>query len=278
MKRASVIFAMSYPSKKALYNEITKKYEKYVLNDFIKRQRHIEGKIYLPFIPNSDEFYDALETVKSENIRYEIHSEVMYTQKEKDQCEYFNWIPPYPLELEGTRAHHYGTQYRHVCEECGLRSDPIDCVLVDKKFVSKAKVANLVPDIIVSEDIMKLFMSSGISGVTFEKETFDYKGRQMPKYYLMDVKNILPPLAESTILVNDSSFENNLHNCSHDTFYLRSDLQYEREKLKNAFDINQTFEHLNNWRIRELVVSAKVRNLLKSNKLRIGHFIPIAII
>ena len=89
---------------------------------------------------------------------------------------------------------------------------------------------------------------------------------------MIEIQNILPPLSETTWLEYES-----WRRCSHDVTFLRSDLQYERQKLDNAKDFNLTYEHINNYRIRQIVVSAKVKKLFNEHRIRV-RFTPVAIL
>jgi hypothetical protein len=99
----------------------------------------------------------------------------------------------------------------------------------------------------------------------------------MSKFYVMEVNNILPPMASSAWLVPEESEIRWYKECGHQVVYLRSDIQYEREMLSRALDFNLTEEYINGYRERLVVVSAKVKKLLIQNKAYAGFF-PVAII
>jgi hypothetical protein len=66
--------------------------------------------------------------------------------------------------------------------------------------------------------------------------------------------------------------------CGHHNPYIRSDIQYEREKLINAQDFNVSFEYLfGNRKYKVIIVSAKVRKLFMQHKIR-AWFTPVTII
>lgn len=129
----------------------------------------------------------------------------------------------------------------------------------------------MLPDIYVSEKLRDIIESNGLTGVSFDREVKDYKGREMPKYYVMTVHNVLPPMSDTTWLWQ----EYNGPQCGHNTLYLRSDVQYEREKLEDVNDFNLTAEYVDNFKLRELIVTAKVRHLFLQHKVYSG-FYPVA--
>ena len=269
---------------KEVYHEIFDKYKNYIPDKFKKEYGTYGDCLRLPLLTGSNEFDNAISDLNRagmhEGIQYRVFRCVKYTKKEIEQSEYFEMSIGYPLELEGKDASDYGTKYNFTCSQCGIRSDPVGNVLVNKTFLKKIKIGNLSPDIIIAEDIMELFKSAGFSGITFGNKVLDYKGREMEPFYTMNINNVLPPMASGTYLFGgDSHFDNHRHTCDHNAYYLQSDIQYERYKLKDALDFNLTCEYLDNWRLRYIVVKANVRDFVISNNLRknIGFF-PVAIV
>lgn len=57
-------------------------------------------------------------------------------------------------------------------------------------------------------------------------------------------------------------------NCSHHPICLKSDLQYEAKKIEYAMDFNYTCEYFTRERLRLVIVSAKVRQILVENKIK----------
>jgi len=258
---------------RSLALEMYQKYEKYIPKEFKKTYPFSNNaSLMIPFEPDSIHIKEAIKDLEDNNAHYLLISRVKYSKSELEKTEYFNWLLPTPLELEGKRAVHYGTQYNQECSVCSMVRDPIDHVLIDKKFLRKTRVGLVFPDIIVKGEIKELFEQEGITGVSFSKKVCDYKGRDIDEFYVMDIHNILPPLSDKTWL------EKSVYKCGHEYFYLRSDMHYEKEKLLNAVDINYTCENLYNVNNQGLVVSAKVRDLLRKHQLRIGRFDPVTLI
>ena len=99
----------------------------------------------------------------------------------------------------------------------------------------------------------------------------------MPSFHVMDVETVLSPMASSTWLIRDDYEHKWYKDCGHQVVYLRSDVQYEAEKLKDAKDFNLSYEYVDNFRLRVIIVSARVRKLFQQHKIHAGFF-PVAII
>ena len=212
--------------------------------------------------------------IRENNFDVWCRSVVHYTHKELEQIEYFQLAEFAPLELEGTKAADYGTKYECGCPYCGVGQTRIGNVQVDRKFVKKYKFGNLRPELFASEEIKQLVEREQLSGITFGSLLKDFKGREMPPLYSLQINSILPPVSQSTWLRK----EGHCLKCGQDTTCLWSDLQYEKEKLLDARDFNLTYEHLDNWHLRTIVVSAKVRRLFKAHKISVGQYKPVTIL
>lgn len=231
------------------------------------------NNLQLALKPDSPEFHQAIEIIKSKNLRHELFSEVFYTKGEIENSSYFElYIMKDVLELEGTYLTHYGTKYEGRCEQCGFSGTLTGDALIDRKFMHKAKIGIASPEYFVCKELKDAIEDSGLTGVKFEHEIKDYKGRDMPKYYVISFQNALPPLSSSTLLEPSSPDK-----CGHSTLYLRSDLQYEKEKLADARDFNITAECLNNNKMPKIVISAKARKFLQANRI-FCRYIPVALL
>ncbi len=202
---------------------------------------------------------------------------VRYTKAEEESAKFYVMGISTPLELEGTKASDYGTQYGGGCPYCGLGGKPVSDVLVDRKFMKKYKIGTLYPDIYVSEEIKELIESNNLTGVSFDHEVKDYKGREMSRFLTFDIHHVLPSMRDSVWLIKDEYSDRRYDACGHSVVYLRSDIQYEKEKLDEAQDFNLTNEYVDNFRLRQIIVSARVRKLFKQNKVY-SAFFPIAIL
>ena len=247
-------------------DKIPKEFSKYKYNG---------GQLNLPLEPDSPELKQAIQIAQENNLHPRLFSKVQYTKKEIGEIPFFQMYIPDPLELEGTDASDYGTQYVGGCSTCSLGGRPVGDVLVDRKFVKKYKIGNVRPDIYVSEELKKIIEDNNLTGVGFIGEMKDYKGREMPKYHIMRIGSILPPMSDSTWLnyTGGASYKE----CGHNVVYLQSDVQYEKEKIENAKDFNLSTEYINNFRLQETIVSARVRKIFKEHKIY-SFFFPVAIL
>lgn len=273
MKRATIVNAII--TGRETTAAIHEKYKKFIPKEFSEYKEFNGWVLNLPLEPNSPELESAIREVETFlGHKASLFSKVKYTKKEIDNTPFFQIVVPEPLELEGTTAKDYGTKYAGSCPICGRGGKLDGNVLIDRKFVKNRKIANLYPDYIVSEETRRIIEENGLTGVSFDAEVKDYKGRDMEKFYVMNIHSVLPPLSETTWFHREPSYKS----CGHDKLLMRSDLQYESYKLENAMDFNLTQEHLNNDYGQKMIVSAKARRVFIDNKIRVYRYIPIYII
>ena len=256
--------------RKRLYN----KFEPYFVKEF-SRYVTWEHVICFPFPPDSDILHTAIQEIYDRELYYHLIRKTYYTKKELETVSFFQMGVRNPLELEGVDASRYNTQYTGGCPNCGRGKHLIGNLFIDRKFIRKYRIGMLEPNYFVSEEIRQLIEEAGLTGVSFEREVRDYKGRELPhRFYVMNIHHILPPLSPSTWL-EDTKKRQMVSSCGHGTIYLRSDLQYEREKLEGAMDFNLTAEILNNDQIPALVVSAKTRKVFREHKVGWARYTPV---
>ena len=270
MLRASII-ALDGPDKALA--EIYDRFKDKVPKPFLKKFRLGFRSLALPLIPDSAEFVEAIELSKSLGLRAPcIYSDVYYTKKELEECKFFELFLPRPLELEGIDTTKFGTEYVGCCPECGFGGKLSGDVLIDRKFMKKYKMGVLEPEVYVSEEIKNLIEDNNLTGISFERKVVDYKGREIPSFYVANIHNALPPMSSTTWL-----HEGWKENCGHSTIYIRSDIQYEADKLAHANDFNLTSEHLQNDRIQKVIISSKTKKILQANHCYCWYF-PITIV
>lgn len=239
------------------------------------------GAIGLPLENETNSYQYVIKEVEKQGLHPHIDQIVYYTKSELEQVKYFRMDVMMPLEAEGTEASDYGTQYEGGCPnpKCRLGKKLVGDVFVDRKFlknVNKRDIGTLIPDIYVSERLKNLIHKEKLTGISFPSKVKDFKGREMPDFYVAEIGHILPPMAGSTWLISDA-YHPMYKDCEHQVLYLRSDVQYEKSKLIGAKDFNYSAEHVDNYRLRVLIVSAKVRNIFRENKIR-AWFSPVAIL
>lgn len=249
---------------------------RYVYNTFenksLKEFSRYAKSYTLALEPDSKELYDAVNMIKSFKGNPSLYSDVYYTKSELSKMPFFRLSTSFPLELEGTDSAQYGTKHADQCEHCSMCGELIGDVYVDRKFMKKQKFGNLFPDLFVSEEVKEVIENAGLTGIRFGNLVKDYKGREMKeKYYVVHITSVLPPLSEATWLCSSPADD-----CGHAVQYLQSDLMYEKEKLTDAKDFNLTREHLNNFFLQEIVVSAKAKQAL--SKLRLLFREPVTLL
>lgn len=183
-----------------------------------------------------------------------------------DQAKFLQLRMPHPLELEGTSAKSYGTEYGHICPECGAKENVVGDVFVDRKFIKNKSFGTFDPEIYVSEAVREIFEANHLTGITFGPEVLDYKRRDMPRHYVMRINSILPAISPTTWTAPFSDMMEK--KCRHNPISLKSDLQYEADKLEQAMDFNYTSEYFTRESLRLVVISAKVRRVLIQNKIK----------
>lgn len=237
------------------------------------------GQLNLPLPEQSSSYRYVMDLAERYHLHPTVFQKVYYSKTEQECAEYFQMRILSPLELEGTDAADYGTQYEGGCPNptCRLGKKLAGDALVDRKFLNQKKwdIGTLRPDIYVSGKLKDLICSNGFTGVSFEHGVKDFKGREMPKYYVMEIQNVLPPMAPSTWLIQDEYVHKWYKECGHQVVYLRSDIQYEKDKLEGALDFNLSMEYVDNFRLQEIIVSPKVRKLFMQYKVHAGFF-PVA--
>ena len=246
-----------------------------------KQSQNVGGRITLVLDEASKTYTDVISMAEKYRLNPTVFQSVRYTKAEIEQIEYFQMRILSPLEIEGTDAADYGTQYDGGCPNptCRLGRHLVGDVLVDRKFLNQKKwdIGTLRPDIYVSEKLKDVIVSNNLTGVSFEHEVKDFKGRKMPSFHVMDIETVLPPMATSAWLCHDEYTHKWYGQCDHQVIYLRSDVQYEKEKLEVAKDFNLSTEYVDNYRLQVIIVSARVRKLFQQGKVHAGFF-PVALL
>lgn len=262
----------------ALLSEIYEHVKHDIPKVFKKSYEYLgRGQLNLPLPEDSTSYRYVMDLAEKCHLNPTVFQTVHYTKTEEERAEYFEMRIHSPLQLEGTDAGDYGTQYSGGCPYCGLGGKPIGDVFVDRKFIKKYSIGTLYPDIFVTEPIKNLILENNLTGVSFECEVKDYKGREMPKNFVMNIHNVLPTMSDCAWLIKNPHIDKRYEKCGHQVVYHRSDAQYEREKLSAALDFNLSHEYVDNFRLQVIIVSARVRNLFKKNKIQ-AVFFPVTIL
>lgn len=261
-----------YDSEKTL--EIYESVKQYIPDELKNRKEYQYKKgdrTHIPLPRESETYNKVLELAKEYNVSiYHTYEFTEYTKEELKNAEYFVMYISDPLESEGTFARDYGTEYTNCCPVCKIGGRPIGDVLVDRKFVKKYGIASLRPDIFVSKEIKWLIEENQLTGVRFERMVKDYQGREIPEYYCMTFENILKPMHEKTWL-SYNPMAKKCNECGIEVPYLKSHCYYLQEAFNDAKDFNRTYEFLDNWAERRIIVSKKVKELFSKYKVRVGY-------
>ena len=232
------------------------------------------GWLSLRLLEGSPELEQAIQYAQEKGLSYRLRSQVAFSPKETREAPFFYiCYMPYPYELEGIYPEKYGTQYIGGCPCCGLGRHAVGDVLVDRKFMKKYEMGFLCPEIFVSERVKKLLEESDLTGFHFGNRIRDYKGRPMMEYHALEIDSVLPNMSTTTWLKGEDMFQ-----CGHyETLYLHSDPQYRAEDLERAQDFNRSCEYVNNFKMPEIILSAKAKNFLKEHKVY-GRIWPLTIV
>lgn len=274
MKRATCIRIVGGENKllEDLYDHV--KHE--IPKEWAKKYEYKGGLLEFPLDESSSSYRYVLEICERHRLHPTISEISYYTKAELERVEYFQLHMLSPFEMEGKDAADYGTQYTGGCPNCSLGKEIVGDALVDRKLMKKYNLGQMLPDVYVSESVRDLIVENGFTGASFDHKIKDYKGREMANYYVLSVHNTLLPMSdEAWLRIED--YSTRLEKCGHQAVYLHSDHKYEREKLANAKDFNLTYESLNGLRLQEVIVSARVRQVFKKNKVHAGFF-PVTII
>lgn len=247
-----------------IYETVKSEYPDYLKKNF---EYNEATTLYIPMydtLPSRDYIEQMVRECNLSTRRYE---ETYYTKKEENEAQAFCLWAPYVLETEGTNTLSYGTKYKDNCPKCKLGGELEGDVLIERRFLKKHGIANLHNEMVVSKEIKQLIEANGLTGVSFTHRVKDYKGREMPEYYCMSVKNVLPDVNSRTLLEYDPPVQK-CQACGITVPYILSNLYYSKEDLVDIKDFNLTKEYFNNASERYVIVSKKVKELFKQYGVR----------
>lgn len=225
--------------------------------------------IHIPIPRDSDAYMQLLNTAKENHVysgRYEFTE---FTKKEIKEAEYFHLGITTPLESEGTDARDYGTKYKNCCDECCIGGELDGDLLVDRKFMKKRAIGTLKPDVFVSSQVKWLIESNGLTGAKFEHRVRDFKGREMPEYYIMTFEHTMPPMHPRTFFDYDPPAKH-CKKCGRVVPYLRAYCCYKKSDFADAKDFNVSYEVFNNYFEPAIIVSKRVKEVFNEYKVNCG--------
>jgi hypothetical protein len=199
---------------------------------------------------------------------------VYFSTSEINKLPFYQMLPVHPFELVGKDPQDYGTQYMgNHCTQCQFGGRLVGDLLVDRKHMKKVNIGSFYSHYFINETLIPILENSGLTGISYIGDVKDYKGREMSSFKLFDA-NILPPLSKTTGL---KLLEYPCGHCGYYRTHLFGPLEYERKKFEGALDFNFSNEIIDNFMQRQLVVSAKVKQVFRENKIH-AIFRPIVIL
>ena len=225
-----------------------------------------ETRIIIPMPRDTENYKLMVEICRQKALFFHEFEFTEYTRAEEKNAQYFQMFISCALESEGKSASDYGTKYTDCCNTCNVYGKLDGDVLVDRKFVKKYSIASLKPDIFVSKPVKWLIESSGLTGVKFEHMVKDFKGREIPEYYVMTFENRMPPMDSRTWF--DYKFARKCKDCGFEIPYLRSRCYYKESDFGNVKDFNLSQEIYNNFNEPAIIVSKRVKEVFKEAKIR----------
>lgn len=193
---------------------------------------------------------------------------MIYTKDEEETFEFFSLSISTPLTNQGKYLTEYGTKFEGGCPFCGRGKKLVGDAYINRNFVKKYDFAALDHGFVfLSKYVKTLIEENSFTGIKFPARLLDYKGREIPEYYCPEFENILPPMSEKTWVYTDD-FLKRYDICGHHPRFLRSSVKYTRTALKDAMDFNLSKEYFNCMQNQEIIISKRVRDLFKKQKIR----------
>lgn len=215
--------------------------------------------------------------IENENLLYYFHETRRYTKKELEAALFYNVYLSDPWELDGKSERHFNSDDNLLsgCPECGrgrvLKSD----LYVQTSKLKKKDIVVLDPSIIISERVRDLIQKLRFTGCEFSTVR-DYRTKEVVNYYRLNITSILPNMDPSVKIVKER------HPCEVCHEYkqnLESEVIYQADQLGEIQDFNLTKEYFNmGIPVQKLIVSKRVRDAFRKEKIRVIYYEPIRII
>ncbi|MDU0203977.1 hypothetical protein ACYEXS_35710 [Paenibacillus sp. MAH-36] len=224
-------------------------------------------------------YQDLISLIKNENLSHTYAENREYTKQEMKEAAFFDVGVYYPWEHDALKdAEHYGTKYKfandHCCEYCGkIQASELK---LDVKKIRTKHFVQIKPELIITDYAKEVIESNQLTGCDILPAS-DYKNRNVQKVYQLVVKNVLPPLDDQ---VRFESYGHHPIICCECRFkgIIRSEMIYRKEEMEKFRDFNLTFEYLNVYETRLLIVSAKVKELFQKHKIKLYRPEPVRFI
>lgn len=260
-----------------VYNELKfigekSRYKKPVIYSDKLEQKHIGI-----FVDEDSEEHLRVKSIINSGVieHYSFFIQRKLTKKEFLSAELYCMTYIFPWELDGVNSESFGTIYEYTSNpKCKHNRIQKSDLIIDMKKASKYKIATVMPEIFVNEEIKEVLEENNITGIHFGN-VIDYKNRDYPKYYQVFIDNILPKMSNKIIYQFEEASRCKV--CGNGGLYIRSELMYNREDLNIVCDFNLTNEYVFGLPIQLTVVSKRVMTLLQQYKCKVG-FSPVTIL
>lgn len=223
-------------------------------------------------------YAELMKDIEKEHLEYRYTEYREYTKAEIKQAKYFHVNIPYPWEHDPEQdAEFYGTKFEYLDEhKCKWCREQVSELLINTKKMGKHHIAEIIPEIILSELTKNVIEEQGLTGCKFAPVK-DYKGRESLPYYQLIITNILPAIDPSVRIEVADMPKYQCPNCPY-VGYRRSEFIYEQSTFGKQMDFNFTLERFDAYRSRAVIVSSKVKELFDKNKIKVNRFEPIRFI
>ncbi|MDQ0114626.1 hypothetical protein [Paenibacillus harenae] len=227
-----------------------------------------------------DSIYQSIIKKSQElGLKHKIFERREYTKKEIASAVLLDaeFYAPYE-NRDKTDSEELGTLYDYsiACPKCGEGKKQITDLMIDAKGMGKQNIAHHDPDIIVTEYTKNVIENSGLTGCEF-RDVFDYKDRPLPqKLYQLVITSILPEMKYDSMRIE---YENHCDICTRNAI-MRSEIIYDTDKVTTYADFNQSLEFygIGGGNLKRTIVSARVRDVLIENKIKVFQYEPVKLV
>ncbi|NOU72856.1 hypothetical protein GC098_15730 [Paenibacillus sp. LMG 31458] len=224
------------------------------------------------------EYQELMSMINSEGINHSFTETREYTKQELKEAKFFHVGVLYPWEHDALKdAEHYGTKYvqDHHFEHCGkVQTSELK---LDVKKIGKHHLVHIRPELIITEYAKEVIESNQLSGYEILPAS-DYKTRGVQKVYHLVIKSILPPFDDQVRCDPYEHYpDSDCETCSLRGFP-RSEFIYREEEMERFQDFNLTFEYLDAYQNRLLIVSTKVKGIFQKHKIKLLRPEPVRFI
>lgn len=202
-----------------------------------------------------------------------------FMKKEIEAAQFYRMGIADPWELDGKSEENFNTDYdmSNACSRCGAGRELASDLKVPLTKIKKKDIAMLPPSIIINERLYDLIHGLNLTGCSF-KPVRDYRTNNSSSYRQLIINNILPPLQSPTQIIKEEGYWY-CHECGKRGNLLRSGLAYRESDLSNAKDFNVTQEWFGLAVLEhEIIVSKRVREVFKQEKIKSVVFQPVYIV